>query len=152
MASSPLPRTLLILVVISISTGCTSEPDAVDILTKARACFDDPYVYISCQNSYRLRELGSIDIPADAVDEYCGGPCLKETKLVLMCLHNTFDNFRFYNGRTLRDVGYALDRGCSLGMDRGDFSSIGLNGGDCYHDYGKKTALSIYLYLFLVLI
>ncbi|KAL0919108.1 hypothetical protein M5K25_011183 [Dendrobium thyrsiflorum] len=147
---------LLVFLFFSITTCCKSEQDAVDIVAKAMACFDDHYLYSTCQESYRLNVQGCIEVPQEAVEEYCEGPCLLETKLVLQCLHNIFNNFRFYNGATLLLVRHALDRGCSHGENRGDFNPLenfeytGFYDGD-YNDYdhGNKLIHSVYLLVIL---
>ncbi|XP_020574886.1 uncharacterized protein LOC110020929 isoform X2 [Phalaenopsis equestris] len=112
------PCTLILILFLSVTICCKSEEDAMDIVTEAMACFNDPHLYSTCQESYRLKAEGRIVVPAEAVDDYCGGPCLQETKLVLQCLHNILSNFRFYNGATLLKVGQALERGCSHDENR----------------------------------
>lgn len=81
-------------------------------------------VYGSCQESYRLNAEGSIDVPPVAIDEYCNGPCLIETKLVLECVDDILYNFRFYNGASIHDVRFALFRGCGHTDKRGDDQTI----------------------------
>ncbi|URE19961.1 hypothetical protein MUK42_12091 [Musa troglodytarum] len=124
-----------------------ADQNAEDIVASALACFNDRYVYSSCQESYRLNAGGTLNVPREATDGYCGGPCLTETKLVLSCVDNILYNFRFYNGASVRDVRYTLDAGC--GHTR-DFNvnehlddDIDAYGG-CY-DHGDRLAVRVYL-------
>ncbi|XP_020103346.1 uncharacterized protein LOC109720554 [Ananas comosus] len=132
---------------------CKSDGDAVDIVTKALACFDERSVYSSCQESYRLNAEGSINVPPVAIDEYCNGPCLIETKLVLECVDNILYNFKFYNGASIHDARFALYRGCGHTDKRGDFNVLDhLGEEDYYDDYfgnGNKLANPIHLLIFL---
>lgn len=73
-----------------------------------------------CQDSYRLNEKGSIDVPPEATDEFCHGPCLVETKLVLDCVEKKLQDFQFYNGATVLDVKYTLHTGCGHTSKRGN--------------------------------
>lgn len=81
-------------------------------------------MYSGCQEAYRLHPEGTIHVPPEAVDEYCGGPCLSETKLVLKCIDGILYNFKFYNGASLRDVRYTLETGCGHGERRGEDAYI----------------------------
>ncbi|KAG0461464.1 hypothetical protein HPP92_021385 [Vanilla planifolia] len=124
----------------------------MDIITKAMACFSDENLYSTCKESYRLSMKGAVDVPPGSVEEYCVGPCLKETTLVLHCLQNALDTFRFQNGATVRDVRRALDRGCGDGHDRGDFDVVDGYYYPGVHDYGdydegEKIAFSVWLML-----
>lgn len=77
-------------------------------------------VYTSCQESYRLTPQGSLNVPPQYTDEFCDGPCLEETNLVLKCIENIMYSFHFYDGATVHDVRYALTRGCGQSAGRGN--------------------------------
>ncbi|KAL8249694.1 hypothetical protein R6Q59_006562 [Mikania micrantha] len=91
------------------------------IIAKALVCFNDK-IYSECEESYRLTESGDLHIPPDYTDKYCGGPCLKETNLVLNCINGVFNNFIFYNHATITNVKEAIKTGCSFGPTRGNFN------------------------------
>ena len=40
-------------------------------------------IYGQCAAELRLNAEGAFHVQRDEVDEYCGGPCLEETKLAL---------------------------------------------------------------------
>ncbi|XP_039138968.1 uncharacterized protein LOC120276312 [Dioscorea cayenensis subsp. rotundata] len=143
---------LLLLLILFMSTSlCLSNPDAVGIVAKALACFNDHYVYNHCEEAYRLSAEGTIPVPPEGTDVYCSGPCLAETKLVLSCLHDIFYNFQFYNGASIQDVRYTLDAGCGYSDRRGDFNVGEHLEGDpygFYYDHGNKKAIPNYMLLF----
>ncbi|KAI3687164.1 hypothetical protein L1987_80857 [Smallanthus sonchifolius] len=56
------------------------------VIAKALVCLNDK-IYSDCEESYRLTETGDLHVPPDYTDQYCGGPCLKETDLVLNCIN-----------------------------------------------------------------
>ena len=58
-------------------------------------------------------------MPPQSTDEYCGGPCLTETNLVLGCIDNIFINFVFYNKATIQDVKDTVTAACGDGPERG---------------------------------
>ncbi|CAN6548305.1 unnamed protein product [Malus baccata var. baccata] len=99
----------------------TELEDPTQIVAKALLCFNDKYVYSSCEESYRLNEGGHLKVPAEKTDEYCNGPCLTETNLVLDCLENIMTNFLFYNKATIQDVRDTIHAGCGHGEERGKF-------------------------------
>lgn len=76
-------------------------------------------IYSSCEESYRLNERGNINVPPEYTDQYCNGPCLEETHLVLTCIGNILSNFFFYNKATIQDVRETLQAGCSYTSERG---------------------------------
>ncbi|KAJ9546425.1 hypothetical protein OSB04_018968 [Centaurea solstitialis] len=84
--------------------------------------FYQQQIYNGCGESYRLTESGDLHVPPDYTDQYCGGPCLTETKLVLSCINDVLSNFIFYNRATVRDVKDTITAGCSYGPTRGDFN------------------------------
>ncbi|KAL9407677.1 hypothetical protein AB3S75_046254 [Citrus x aurantiifolia] len=96
--------------------------DPTQIVAKALLCFNDKYVYSSCEQSYRLTESGNIDVPPDYTDKYCNGPCLTETNLVLDCIENIMLHFKFYNKATIQDIRDTIKAGCSHGPENGNFN------------------------------
>ncbi|XP_072976260.1 uncharacterized protein [Typha angustifolia] len=149
---------LLGLVCFSNISHCMS--DQVSIAGRALTCFDSSHVYRSCEESYRLKAEGSIRVGIEATDEYCGGPCVAETKLLLSCVDEMRKNFRFRNGASVGDVRHALTRGCSHSTARGDFTVKRYNDygdedndeyddhDDCF-DHANKLAIPIHLLVFL---
>ncbi|KAM3761979.1 hypothetical protein ACB098_01G309700 [Castanea mollissima] len=95
--------------------------DPAQIVAKALLCFNDKYVYSSCEESRRLSESGKLDVPPQETDEYCSGPCLTETNLVLNCIENILANFEFYNKATIQDVRDTIEAACGNGPERGNF-------------------------------
>ncbi|EHA8588974.1 hypothetical protein COCNU_scaffold007460G000050 [Cocos nucifera] len=132
---------------------CNSDQDPVDIATKGLTCFNDHYIYSSCEDSYRLSAAGTINVPPEATDQYCEGPCLVETKLVLECLDRILYNFQFYNGATIQDVKYALNTGCGHTSKRGDFNVLehleGDDGEYGYYGHGNRLGIPTYLMILL---
>ncbi|KAI7727941.1 hypothetical protein M8C21_015483 [Ambrosia artemisiifolia] len=103
-------------------------------IAKALVCLNDK-IYNECEESYRLTESGELHVPPDYTDQYCGGPCLKETDLVLNCINDVFSNFIFYNRATILIVKDTIKDGCSYGPSRGNFNvaeHIRANGGNSY--------------------
>lgn len=76
-------------------------------------------VYSSCEESQRLSESGKLSVPPQKIDEYCSGPCLTETNLVLNCIENILANFKFYNQATIQDVRDTVKAACGNGPERG---------------------------------
>ncbi|XP_024984848.1 uncharacterized protein LOC112520651 isoform X5 [Cynara cardunculus var. scolymus] len=96
------------------------EPE--EVIVKALECFSDKHIYSSCEESYRLTERGQLNVPPEFADEYCNGPCLKETHLVLNCINDILTHFVFYNHATIKDVKETIKVGCGYGPHRGDFN------------------------------
>ncbi|XP_019418948.1 PREDICTED: uncharacterized protein LOC109329673 [Lupinus angustifolius] len=96
--------------------------DPTQIISKTLLCFNDKYIYSSCEESCRLNENGNLNVPTQKVDEFCKGPCLTETNLVLSCLDNVFSNFIFYNMATIQDIRETIQSGCGYGPQRGNFN------------------------------
>ncbi|KAF4393669.1 hypothetical protein G4B88_007655 [Cannabis sativa] len=96
--------------------------DPAQVVASALLCFNDKYIYSSCEESYRLSESGNLEVPPEKAEEYCGGPCLKETHLVLSCIDNILANFLFYNKATIQDVRDTIHAGCGYGPERGNFN------------------------------
>ncbi|XP_058727974.1 uncharacterized protein LOC131599721 [Vicia villosa] len=103
-------------------SGGRSFGDPTPIITKALLCFNDKYIYQSCEESYRLSENGNLDVPSEKTDAFCEGPCMSETNLVLSCIDNIFSNFIFYNRATIEDVKETILAGCGYGPQRGNFN------------------------------
>ena len=77
-------------------------------------------IYGQCAAELRLNAEGAFHVQRDEVDEYCGGPCLEETKLALQCVEEVAaESFRFSNGASVLAVRQALGTGCGYGPDRG---------------------------------
>ncbi|KAH6820248.1 hypothetical protein C2S53_011968 [Perilla frutescens var. hirtella] len=98
--------------------GEEGRHDPEPLFTKALECFNDGY----CEEAYRVNENGEVEVPHEYVDEYCNGPCLKETHLVLDCIHQIFKYFVFYNKATVPDVRQTINTACAYGPKRGDFN------------------------------
>nr|CAB3465523.1 unnamed protein product [Digitaria exilis] len=59
-------------------------------------------IYGQCAEEFRLNAEGAFHVQRNEVDEYCGGPCLEETKLALQCVEEVAaESFRFSNGASL---------------------------------------------------
>ncbi|KAM7278205.1 hypothetical protein ACFE04_005339 [Oxalis oulophora] len=99
-----------------------AEHDPAQIVAKALLCFNDKYIYQSCEESYRLSATGELNVPHSYVDQFCEGPCLQETHLVLNCIQNVLDNFIFYNRATIHDIKDTVEAGCGYGPERGNFN------------------------------
>ncbi|WVZ56668.1 hypothetical protein U9M48_007162 [Paspalum notatum var. saurae] len=134
--------------------------DPLPNLLPARSlqCFEDGQVYTCCEGAYRLNPSGIVAVPMGAVDYYCGGACVVETEDVLNCVASALDGFAFYNGASVEDVRYALRRGCSHTVRRGDFNDLEPHLGDYPDIYGddqdssagsKATAPPLNLLAFL---
>ncbi|KAK4283415.1 hypothetical protein QN277_000366 [Acacia crassicarpa] len=95
--------------------------DPAQIVSKALLCFNDKYVYKSCEESWRLNDEGNLKVPKDKTEEFCEGPCLSETYLVLSCIDNIFANFVFYNRATIEDIRDTVQAACGYGPERGNF-------------------------------
>ncbi|KAH7843216.1 hypothetical protein Vadar_013981 [Vaccinium darrowii] len=100
--------------------GSVEDPTA--IVTKALLCFHDNYVYSSCEESYRLTESGELHVPPEYTEQYCNGPCITETHLVLNCVGDIMTHFEFYNKATIQEVSETIKEGCGYGSQRGNFN------------------------------
>ncbi|XP_054788005.1 uncharacterized protein LOC129293905 isoform X2 [Prosopis cineraria] len=99
----------------------TGGADPAQIVARALLCFNDKYIYKSCEESWRLNEAGNLKVPKDKTEEFCEGPCLSETYLVLSCIDDIFINFVFYNRATIQDIKDTVQAGCGYGPQRGNF-------------------------------
>ncbi|KAJ6720981.1 hypothetical protein OIU85_024116 [Salix viminalis] len=50
------------------------DADPAEVVAKALLCFNNKYIYSSCENAYRLTETGNLNLPPQYVDPYCSGP------------------------------------------------------------------------------
>ncbi|KAL1806723.1 hypothetical protein ACET3Z_029791 [Daucus carota] len=103
-------------------TGTVGAEDPAEVVSKALLCFNNNYVYSSCEQSYRLTESGNINVPPEYTDQYCHGSCFSETNLVLNCIDDILSHFLFYNRATIYDVRATIKAGCSYGPERGNFN------------------------------
>lgn len=65
-----------------------------------------------------------MNVPPEYTNQFCGGPCFKETNLVLNCMNDALSSFLFYNRATVRDVKDTILSGCSSGPSRGNKEDI----------------------------
>nr|CAB3461743.1 unnamed protein product [Digitaria exilis] len=73
-------------------------------------------IYGQCAEEFRLNAEGAFHVQRNEVDEYCGGPCLEETKLALQCVEEVAaESFRFSNGASLLAIRERKD--CVGGAD-----------------------------------
>lgn len=70
-------------------------------------------IYAGCTEAYRLNESGEFNVPPEATNSFCHGPCFEETQQVLNCVDRMFSNFVFGNRATLPELRSALRAGCS---------------------------------------
>ncbi|GLT99038.1 hypothetical protein SLE2022_165060 [Rubroshorea leprosula] len=98
--------------------------DPAQIVAKALLCFNQKSIYSSCAESYRLTASGNLNVPQDYTNQYCNGPCLTETQLVLNCIENMMTNFVFYNRATIQDIRDTIQAACGYGPQRGDFNVL----------------------------
>ncbi|GAB4835748.1 hypothetical protein Ancab_000658 [Ancistrocladus abbreviatus] len=115
---------LLYITLVALSALCNSDyaPDPSQLMGKALSCFNNDVVYRNCDEAYRLNQNGYINVPGPATDQFCYGPCLAETYLVLDCVDHTISNFEFYNKATVTDIRATLRSGCSHTDQRGNFN------------------------------
>lgn len=79
-------------------------------------------IYNRCTEAYRLTQSGYLNIPPAATDQFCYGPCLAETHLVLGCVDHSLSNFVFYNKATINDIRATLQAACGHTHERGNFN------------------------------
>nr|GEW62249.1 putative pentatricopeptide repeat-containing protein At3g16890, mitochondrial [Tanacetum cinerariifolium] len=113
-----------------VNGGHASDDKPDEIVVKALQCFNEKEIYSSCEESYRLTESGQLHVPPEYVNEYCHGPCLQETHLVLNCVDDILSHFVFYNHATVQDVKETIKIGCSDGPHKGDFDDEIMDDGD----------------------
>ncbi|RWR94266.1 dnaJ subfamily A member 1 [Cinnamomum micranthum f. kanehirae] len=146
------------LLLIAAPTTCNSQKnpvqvegeDPVQIVAKALVCFNNRLIYANCEESYRLSEKGTINVPSEATDEYCNGPCLDETKLVLNCIDGVLSHFLFYNKATVQDVRITINAACSDSSERGNFDVASHIQGENSHAH--QIGFSMYTYVYMAMI
>ncbi|KAK2644900.1 hypothetical protein Ddye_020095 [Dipteronia dyeriana] len=132
-------------------TGIIGGDDPAQIVAKALLCLNDKYIYSSCEESYRLTHSGNLNVPIDYTDQYCNGPCLEETHLVLTCIENILSHFVFYNRATIYDIRDTIKAACSYGPERGHFN-VAEHIEDEENSAQKKTAYKVFSGYGLVII
>ncbi|XP_058076766.1 uncharacterized protein LOC131225277 [Magnolia sinica] len=137
------------IVLISITTLSHAEQSPAQIVAKALLCFNERMIYESCQEAYQLNESGNINVPSEAADEYCNGPCYSETELVLNCVDGILSNFVFYNKATVQDVRSVINAGCSDTSERGNFDVASHIQG--VHSHAHKHVHPIYMYMVMAI-
>ncbi|KAL2925654.1 Cartilage acidic protein 1 [Bienertia sinuspersici] len=107
----------------SESFGYAQDPGQT--AAKALSCFNANNVYTRCNEAYRLTQSGYLNVPPAATDQFCYGPCLAETHLVLDCVDHSLSNFVFYNKATINDIRATLKAACGHEHERGNFNVDG---------------------------
>ncbi|KAL3538257.1 hypothetical protein ACH5RR_001623 [Cinchona calisaya] len=83
-------------------------------------------IYLGCNEAFRLNQSGILNIPDNATDQFCKGPCLVETKLLLKCIDKLASTYLFENNARTQDIRNALAAGCSSYTgERGNFDMRG---------------------------
>ncbi|KAM3229162.1 hypothetical protein ACQJBY_060209 [Aegilops geniculata] len=119
------------------ASSCNPDAAPIEPLpARSLQCFEDGQVYGCCEGALRLDRSGVIGVPLGAVDYYCGGACVVETEDVLNCVASALDGFSFHNGASVEGARYALRRGCSHTIKRGDFNALEPPMGDYPDIYG----------------
>ncbi|BAT95116.1 uncharacterized protein HKW66_Vig0235780 [Vigna angularis] len=134
----------LIILVISMFYLCSEAAEGElqgQSVVKALSCFNNKHIYVGCDEAFRLNPSGNINIPVEATDFFCSGPCLTEAQLVLNCIDDILSNFLFYNKATVQQMRYALNAGCSFSRQRGNFNLAEYIGGET-SNAPKSTILS----------
>ncbi|XP_062002206.1 uncharacterized protein LOC133720022 [Rosa rugosa] len=117
--------TLVLIVVFCCFSGYSADNPGEGFFN-ALTCFSNKFIYSSgCDKAYRLNESGNLNVPPDALDLFCHGPCLAETQQVLKCVDSMLSTFIFNNKATLPDIRGALHDGCSYTSQRGNFNGFG---------------------------
>ncbi|KAL9685191.1 hypothetical protein QQ045_022638 [Rhodiola kirilowii] len=115
----------LSLTLLYFATSCCrlayGQQNPVAAASRAFYCFNNKF-YKRCGEEYRLDQSGYVNIPSYATDDYCHGPCLRETQSLLNCIDDMFSSFFFLNRATVPDVRNALRAGCSYTTQRGIFN------------------------------
>lgn len=117
--------------------------DPPHIVAQGLLCFNDKHIYSKCEESYRLTESGELHVPVDHVPEFCTGPCLEETNLVLHCLDGIMEHFLFFNKATTKDVRDTILVACSHGGDLDVAEHIEADGGGTDYIGSKATIYAL---------
>ncbi|XP_050225135.1 uncharacterized protein LOC126674692 [Mercurialis annua] len=116
---------ILILIPLALSCFCTAgsaqDIPGKEMISDALRCFSSK-IFSGCDESYRLTMNGNLNVPPEATDLFCNGPCLTETQAVLHCINNVLSDFKFFNEATVRDMRSAINAGCSYTNLRGNFN------------------------------
>ncbi|KAL6324136.1 hypothetical protein AAG906_006407 [Vitis piasezkii] len=88
--------------------------DPARMFEKALLCFNNKLIYSGCDEEYRLNESGNINVPPQITGQFCNGPCLAETQLLLNCINNIFSGFLFDNKASVRAISDTIRAGCSF--------------------------------------
>ncbi|XP_022989485.1 uncharacterized protein LOC111486529 [Cucurbita maxima] len=150
--ASPLP-VLLLLPLAALALYCSSvcgEEFEGQGVTQGFQCFDNNLIYNGCESAYRLNPSGNLNVPLQATNLFCNGPCLIETQLLLNCLDHAFDNFLFYNKATVLAVQNALRAGCSYSTQRGNFNPGYFMQGEISKGHTLQKWVTLYYVLFLI--
>ncbi|KAI3950334.1 hypothetical protein MKX01_032552 [Papaver californicum] len=139
-------------------TCCKSEDcydqdvgDQSQVIDRALVCFNNNFIFSSCAANNRLTQTGVINVPPEQTDDYCNGPCLAETKLVLNCIDKMLSNFLFYNKATVRDIRSSLRTGCGFSNERGNFN-IAQGLGYWNHASSRVSSLNYPMYLLMYVV
>ncbi|KNA16234.1 hypothetical protein SOVF_091020 isoform A [Spinacia oleracea] len=121
-----------------------TSADPTHIIDDALVCFYEKHLYSQCDESCRLTAKGELHVPHDHVDEFCSGPCLEETNLVLDCIDGIMDHFIFFNKATTQDVRDTILAGCGHGDKRG-FFDVGehIEADEGSGNIGSKATISV---------
>ncbi|XP_021772766.1 uncharacterized protein LOC110736772 [Chenopodium quinoa] len=111
---------LIVTSAICFRSGYAQDPG--QLLIKALSCFNADNIYSRCSEAYRLTQSGYLNIPPAATEQFCYGPCLAETHLVLDCVDHSLSKFVFYNKATINDVRTTLQAACGHTHERGNFN------------------------------
>ncbi|KAK9735662.1 hypothetical protein RND81_04G218300 [Saponaria officinalis] len=110
----------LVVFAIFCYSGFAQNPG--QLIAKALSCFNANNIYKRCNEPYRLTQSGYINVPFTATNQFCYGPCLSETHLVLDCVDHSLSTFVFYNKATLNTIRSTLQSACGHSHDRGNFN------------------------------
>ncbi|RVW39175.1 hypothetical protein CK203_078202 [Vitis vinifera] len=107
---------------IHVGTVVGYAEDPARMFEKALLCFNNKLIYSGCDEEYRLNESGNINVPPQITDQFCNGPCLAETQLLLNCINNIFSGFLFDNKASVQAISDTIRAGCSFSRQRGNFN------------------------------
>ncbi|KAJ9185986.1 hypothetical protein P3X46_005550 [Hevea brasiliensis] len=118
-------KIIFIFPLISIAKFCCYSGYAQDVpgqtVGDALFCFNNK-IYNGCDEAFGLTLSRNINVPPEATDVFCNGPCLTQTQAILNCIDSVLSDFLFYNGATVRDIRNILRTGCSYASLRGNFN------------------------------
>uniref|UniRef100_A0A2C9VBY5 DUF7731 domain-containing protein n=1 Tax=Manihot esculenta TaxID=3983 RepID=A0A2C9VBY5_MANES len=114
-------------------------------------CFNNE-VYTGCDEAYRLTLSGNINVPPEATDLFCTGPCLTQTQAILNCIDNVLSDFLFYNRATVRDIRYVLRAGCSHTNLRGNFNVARYIEGETSSACKLENLLGIFAFTWIIVL